>query len=279
MTETFNSAWNALTMLHEEKKLNWYDTRPSIYYIIEKELKSLPNKKAFYTSKDGFSVWVDPVEDGYTVRVAVDGEGRNPDTGLRNIIWVYKSDVLVDQAGLDKCKEDLLNTLKTDPTCIKILEVAAEKAEEEKAKKDQIKQARLQKLADATQADPAENDFDKGDQIYTLMCRNEVELLFQDVKVTLEWGNRDYWDGSYDHHEEKEIDWPYTVSEGEICEAIIQDHSGEFLKDVSEADPEFECKLWAYMYENFDDLFDEYEDEIYDHYRAAAEEDAQENAE
>ena len=123
-----------------------------------------------------------------------------------------------------------------------------------------------------------EGDADSND-IYKRMCNQPCSIYYNDLEVSYAYGSQSWEDGSYEHEGEEEIEWEYEgASKGEICEMVIQDCWDEFMPDSATGEEEhFEDILWAYMEEKFDGLYDIYEEEIKDHYRSYAEEDAEEN--
>ena len=127
------------------------------------------------------------------------------------------------------------------------------------------------------------NDLDSiktlADRLRQKMRKDEFPIEYDDIEVSYAYGSRSWEDGSYAHEGTDNISYTYVTTSADVCEDVISEHWDEFLPDLNYNDPDFEDKLWQYMYDNLDELSEKYSREIDDYYADRAAEEAQEEYE
>lgn len=96
-----------------------------------------------------------------------------------------------------------------------------------------------------------------------------IELYYDNIEISCDYGDRDYWTGSYNKCINTTVEYVLTVNKSEVEEVIVE----QMFEDPAFqhlADDAFQ----AYIDENFDDLMEKYEKEIYAAFKDIAEEKA-----
>lgn len=102
----------------------------------------------------------------------------------------------------------------------------------------------------------------------------DVELYYDDLYVTVYYGNMD-WETGYGEKEfSGRIDYTYTVSMQDVAEFLVDFLYGK-EPEYDKIDGDDESYEW--IYEHFDELFEKYEKDILEYFRDDAEDDAQNN--
>lgn len=103
---------------------------------------------------------------------------------------------------------------------------------------------------------------------------DEVDIYYDDLTITV---IRDYVD-QYDYEQyDTDITYTYTITKSDVYETIEDDIIREMREKDKELDWPTESQRDKYFNDNFESLFNKYNDKILDRFRDDAREQAEEN--